>query len=293
MKRAMLALLIAGAVGPAHALPTGVALYAMIADCPGVADFVSPGGFACATTPLLPAPAPGETVTEVVHDWSTLTADAASISQGTSSAYAAVTLGGALAFPTIRLSADAHDRYTAVYALGRGNTFYEYTGSSPASFGILGTLDYTSIIPTTHSLAGVVSMVISLLDPSYALGGALEGGGCGSPGVFAHAEVQGFGAAPLSVSLTTDCSGSAIALSPGQQFSLQAGVMVLAYREGSIDATHTFTVDLHPSLSSADQGALLANLVPILAPEPSELMLLGTGLALLALRASDRRRHRA
>lgn len=120
-----------------------------------------------------------------------------------------------------------------------------------------------------------------------------------------------FGGAPVDVVLTTDTSGnvhvSAVAtgificpcFSPGTGpiFSdLESLSIDLENASGTIDASHTFSVTLTPldssiSLTSANGRTAGSAPAPAPVPEPATLMLLGTGLAVLARSRTSGRRH--
>lgn len=89
---------------------------------------------------------------------------------------------------------------------------------------------------------------------------------------------------------TQNCSGGgALTLHAGQQFVV-AGIMQFPVnRGGSIDATHTFTVSLDPSLGEETTQALRGSLAFAAAPEPATWasMMLGFGAIGIGLR-----RHR-
>jgi hypothetical protein len=284
-----LAFLASTAVGAPQA---GVTSYLVIGDCPAVPDFtVIQGPYGpqlCESVALLP-PVPGETVAEEFTAFAPVANFGSSITLGSSLAGAVATFDGPVGMPVLGAVAASLDRYSAVFASVGATQLYSYSGSSPVSFPLDGLITFTGIASASYSF-GQIGAEIMIVDMSFTPGpfGTVEG--CGSPGVIARAAVPlGFASSfSIPFTLSSDCNGNPLTLSPGMQFGLITSLQVLAYREAIVDASSTFVIDIASSVSVADRVILGATLVPQLVPEPS---LLGYSalVALLILRTRSQR----
>jgi hypothetical protein len=119
---------------------------------------------------------------------------------------------------------------------------------------------------------------------------------CGADGVAAATDYnsggQGAGEYRVDVGLATSCSGGKITLHNGDSFVVVATMQAISNRNGFLDATHTFAVDLdteHTFLAGTDtvvDAAVLRASIDNSIPEPGTwaMMILGAGLAGTALR---------
>lgn len=93
---------------------------------------------------------------------------------------------------------------------------------------------------------------------------------------------------------TTECSEGSLIVQPGQEVLAVSGLRLPTNRGGFVDATHTFTTVLDPSLSQQTRDALASGLVAAVevpaVPEPATWAMLVVGFGLMAGAARYRRR---
>ena len=91
---------------------------------------------------------------------------------------------------------------------------------------------------------------------------------CGTPGVLAtgSATFNPNGGDQTASVTTTGCSGGTFTINPGQTVLTVAGMQLPVNRGGSVDASHTFTVQLSPALPPAALASLQASLAPAVVP---------------------------
>jgi hypothetical protein len=225
---------------------------------------------------------------------------------------------GLLSLPELKVAATGApfngSFYGAAGAYTLGFQRIKWTGSS-VDLGVdsfIGTLDYTStagfgiIYASLSLIGGDATFDTNLhntdigtdLDYYYFNDPFLFGGSgvsCSGPQAIATARFGvNRGALPASDTavLAPDCGSPTFHLDRGDTFWIAATLAVANYGGGTVDASHTFSVDLNPNLDAATQENLIANLRPISStaavPEPSAwfLMLAGFG----AMGATLRRR---
>jgi hypothetical protein len=183
---------------------------------------------------------------------------------------------------------------------------YTYTGAAaPLSFTGALTIDSSTSngVDGTLPNGAIFTEYVAIWDPSLLADAAttstidlftsLYGNLCGTPGVLAAGYASGTlpsgGGASFNVT-TTGCGGGPFVISPGQQVYVVAGEQLPVNRGGAIDASHTFRVELDPTLSAAAQQNFDQNLHAAL-PEPSAWALLVLGFG--GLGAALRRRRGA
>jgi hypothetical protein len=221
-----------------------------------------------------------------------------------SSAYGSIHFGD-VGLPTISASASAVGQVRVNTNIYFYQT-YTYTGADPIDFGLTGNLHIDD--STSDGAAGVqaggaiinadiliwnaasffhFTDAASMIDANNATSFA---GDCGDDaGILASGGYGGGlpgGEQTYSFSTQSCSGGGAITLHTGDQFVV-AGIMQFPVnRGGSIDATHTFTVNLDPSLGEGTVAALRNSLAFTPTPEPATWasMVLGFGLIGAGLR---------
>lgn len=229
-----------------------------------------------------------------------------------SSAYGAVTFGE-LGLPVVKASATANSDVRV-----NSNVFfyqtYTYNGSTPVDFGLAGTMHIVNSTTDgqdgTRPNGAILTVGLTIWDARFVDAltdassiafneqGVFNLGMCGTAGVLGAGGSSGplGGGEQTSSFATAGCGGAPLMMNPGDTF-LVAGLMQFPVnRGGSIDATHTFRVNIDPALPEASRTALSQNLavVPAAVPEPASwaLMLLGFGAMGVAMRRRPARADR-
>ena len=217
---------------------------------------------------------------------------------------------GALGLPEIHATAFAG----ADNRINSNSVAYEsftYTGAAGTPFALTASLDFTSSGAPTYIAngkkagagefggEGFAYFQLALWSPSKVAGlvtakditDSVFAENCDISGVFGVVNgsfaTNSAGPGGGSVTLATGCDGNPLVLNPGDQFLVVALIQTPANRGGYLDASHTFKVELAPTLSPEAIAALTAGIVSAAAvPEPSvwAQMIAGFALAGLAMR---------
>lgn len=231
---------------------------------------------------------------------STFTTSATNENNSGAAGYASVDFGAGY-LPTIKVASFSAAQ-TRTGASADAFRVYTYTGLQAINLALTGSLHYITTgddgVPGEEAGAGIMNANLAIL-PVSAIGefgttaveiisatgsGSLICGG-GAIGAAYVGSAGTVGDIHTSISLSTSCSGGAITLQTGDSFIVYASIQAISNRSGSLDASHTFSVDYDPvktvfTETGASVGAafLTANVGPAV-PEPTTwaMMLLGFG----------------
>ena len=223
-----------------------------------------------------------------------------------STGFGEVTFDSPLNLPIIRASTYSGPE-TRINSNDAGYQEYTYTGDAPSVISFTSTLhiDDASTDGSTGGfpLGGSYDVFVSILSPSVigtistaddVLSEGIFSTGCGEDGVLAAGSTFGGTAGGTQdVSVSTDsCSSGPVVVTPGEQFVVAVGLQIPSDRGGFVDASHTFTTDLSPSLGAAVISNLDANLVSAesAVPEPSAWVSLLAGFGALGAVIRSRRK---
>jgi hypothetical protein len=224
-----------------------------------------------------------------------------------SSAYGAVTFGQ-LGLPVVKAAAVANNDMRVNSNVYFYQT-YTYAGTAPVEFGLAGTMHIVDSTTDgqdgTRPNGAILYAGLTIWDARFVTPftdvdsmvfneQGVFGQACGTAGVLGTGGTGGAlgGGEQSSSFATAGCGGSPIMMNPGDTYLLAGLMQFPVNRGGSIDATHTFRVDIDPALPEASRIALAQNLQPVApaVPEPTTwaMMVLGFGM----VGAAARRRYR-
>lgn len=195
------------------------------------------------------------------------------------------------------LSATSGNNARAVGSAEAWQTF-TYSGPAGVEYRLQGQIDFTGKASPTNSLlpgGGSYTAFIGIWDlaafpinpnapPFFGLA-AYNPGSCGvTPGLLGYASAAGISTGvPASFMLTTrSCAGGVLTLNVGQKFVVHSNIALFTNRGGFIDASHTFTTLIDPTLPVETLAALSSGLTAAgpSVPEPASwaLLIIGFGL---------------
>jgi len=216
-------------------------------------------------------------------------------------AFANGQLVGPLAFATEHASATSPGASMLSYA--SISLLKEYTWTGPTGFAVplVGNLSY-------DGAGGQIFADVWITDRSFLSGSdpfaaftALDNfvsnpytgtsNPCAAAGVLAFADFTVTASGPDSqmLSLANNCGGTPLSFSHGQDLVMLTHLAVAANNGASVDASHTFSVSLSPSLSTADRDLIIADLQPAPIPEPATWVMILMGFGCLGARLRTRR----
>ncbi|WP_424022163.1 PEPxxWA-CTERM sorting domain-containing protein [Polymorphobacter arshaanensis] len=202
---------------------------------------------------------------------------------------------------------DARGQYAVSYGLAAAAYAYTYTGTSAVALPLVGNINFDVLFaaPTTLALNysfGSATMRMAVTTPNLFAnpGTAPDSVVCGNPDVLAAGYAtggvggfaNGFAAKSFNfaLDLTNGCDGQPMMLNPGQSVYIYTYLNAYAQRGATVDATHSFHVNLAPGTPPAVAAALQSGLtLHANVPEPASWAMMIAGFGLVGSAARRRR----